>query len=118
MKRTRKNLLRIGSETDRTLDFALADVSRDFRRRFLRHCKQYRREFSQQGTNHFKQRIKKLFYKTFLDTLLCASTRKSARQRNALAFILAAASAPRDLRLSGVAAELARPRPLPRKRTR
>jgi hypothetical protein len=50
--------------------------------------------------------------------LLHAPTGKAAKQRNALAFILAAASAPRDLRLSGVAAELARPRPRPRKRTR
>jgi hypothetical protein len=51
-----------------------------------------------------------------VDTLLHAPTGKLARQRNVLAFILAAASAPRDLRLSGVAAELERPRP--RKRTR
>ncbi|MFL9862378.1 hypothetical protein PQR72_42805 [Paraburkholderia madseniana] len=116
MKRTRKKPLRVGTETDRTLDFALADVSKDFRRRFLRHCKQYRREFSQQGTNHFKQRIKKLFCKTFLDTLLHAPTGKSAKQRNALAFILAAASVPRDLRLSGVPAELVQPRR--RKRTK
>lgn len=118
MKRTRKTPLRLGPETDRTLDFALADVSKDFRRRFLRHCKQYRHEFCQQATNHFKRRIKKLFCKSFLDTLLHAPTGKAAKQRNALAFILAAASAPRDLRLSGVAAELARPRPRPRKRTR
>jgi hypothetical protein len=116
MKRTRKKLLRVGTETDRTLDFALADVSKEFRRRFVRHCKQYRREFSQQGTNHFKQRIKKLFCKTFVDTLMHAHTGKSAKQRNALAFVLAAASAPRDIRLSGVPAELARPRR--RKRTR
>ena len=116
MKQTRRKPLRLGPETDRALDFALADVSKDFRRRFLRHCKQYRREFSQQGTSHFKQRIKKLFCKTFVDTLLHAPTGKSARQRNALAFILAAASAPRELRLSGVPAELVRPRR--RKRTR
>jgi hypothetical protein len=116
MKRTRKKLLRVGTETDRTLDFALADVSKEFRRRFVRHCKQYRREFSQQGTNHFKQRIKKLFCKTFVDTLMHAHTGKSAKQRNVLAFVLAAASAPRGIRLSGVPAELARPRR--RKRTR
>lgn len=116
MRRTRKRPLRIGIETDRMLDFALADVSKDFQRRLLTHCKQYRREFNQQGTNHFKQRIKKLFHKTFLNTLLRATAEKSAKQRNSLIFILAAASAPRDFRLSGVPAELARPRP--RKRTR
>lgn len=116
MKRARKKPPRVGTETDRTLDFALADVSKDFRRRFLRHCKRYRREFCQQATNHFKRRIKKLFCKSFLDTLLHAPTEKAAKQRNALAFIMAAASAPRDLRLSGVPAELARPRR--RKRTR
>jgi hypothetical protein len=104
------------AETDRTLEFALADVSKEFRRRLLRHCKQYRREFRQQGPNHFKQRIKKLFCKTFLDTLLYAPTGKSAKQRNALVFILAAASVPHELRLSGAPTELARPRR--RKRTR
>ena len=111
MKRShKKRHARLGTETGRVLTYALAGVAEELSRLLDKYRKRHRREARRRANKFFQRHFRKMFYQAFSTALLNGPGEKAAKQRNALSFVLAAASVPTDLRLSGVPAELKRAR--------
>ena len=110
MKRRHTKGSRLGTETARLLAYALADVAIELARLFEKFRRRHRREARRRGASRSERRIRKMVCEAFVTALLNASSEKAAKQRHALSFVLAAASVPSSLHLSGVPAEFKRPR--------
>lgn len=104
----RSRLSRMRKETGWALGFSLAIVSKTFCRLRLRFIHHNPRNGRRRNQSHFEQHIRKLLHKAFLAAIFRTSDAMSAKRRDALTFVLAAASMPSGLQLLGVPAEVSR----------
>jgi len=110
MKHNRNRRVRRGDETATALTYALSDVAKVLRRLLIRNWPLHRHLLARRGKRRFQRRVRKLLQRAFSVALLTRSDGASANQRHALVFILAAASIPHNLTLSGLPAEFKRAR--------
>ncbi|WP_086908571.1 hypothetical protein [Paraburkholderia hospita] len=100
------------SETDRTLAFALVDVASEFARLLGRYWTRHKRMLQKRGARIAVQDVKDLLLKAFMSTLTAPrhNHRKASKRRDALLYVLAAASVPPHLAKSGIPHEMKRAR--------
>lgn len=101
-----------GNETTRVLEYALADVAVELARLLRKFLKANTAAEGGRRVAPSHQDMSRMLAAAFTSQLLAPKRkrRKAARQRHALAFAVAAASVPSDLKLSGVPSEISRVR--------
>lgn len=95
-------------EASRALSYATNNFAKSLWRLLTRNWRELKATLTRRGERGFQKRIKTLLSKAVTSTLLNASDGASLKQRYALMYLLASASAPADLQLSGVPEELRR----------
>ncbi|SRR5260370_19483793 len=101
-----------GNETTRVLEYALADVAVELTRLLRKFMKANAGAEGGRSVAPSQQDMARMLAAAITSQLLAPrrKRRKAARQRHALAFAIAAASIPSDLKLSGVPSEISRVR--------
>ncbi|EUC16532.1 hypothetical protein PMI06_004866 [Burkholderia sp. BT03] len=108
-----KRRTRVCPETSRVLTYALSGVAKELARLIGRHLTRRRKALTRRGeTGMSKRDVFRLLCQAFSRALLNprGDVALAAKQRNALAFALAAADVPAALHVSGVPKELRRVR--------
>jgi hypothetical protein len=97
-------------EIDRVIAYSLSDVADEFARQLGRYWIGHKRKLQKRGARIPAQDVKGLLLKAFTSVLLTPRycQKKASKQRDALLFVLAAASAPPHLALSGIPSEIRR----------
>ncbi|KDR40627.1 hypothetical protein BG61_24060 [Caballeronia glathei] len=101
---------RHAGEVAHILEYALSGVAKEFRRLLLTNWQQHRKVLGQSDKHRSQRRIRALLSKAFAAALLSASDGASAKQCQALMYILTAAWVPDSRALNGLPAELQRQR--------
>jgi hypothetical protein len=109
----RRRPIPAGPETSRILAYALRGVAKELARLLNRHLTRRRRALTQRGeTGVSKRDVFRLLCRAFLRASLNprGDASRAAKQRSALAFVLAAADVPSALAMSGIPREVRRAR--------
>jgi hypothetical protein len=104
----------VGPETSRVAAYALSGVARELARLLRRHLTRRRSALTNRGeTGLSKRDVFRLLCKAFSRAILNprGDAERAAKQRRALAFVLAAADVPSALHVTGIPAELRRRKP-------
>jgi hypothetical protein len=101
----------IGPETSRVLAYALAGVAEELARLIRRHMTRRRKALTRRGESRLSKRdVLQLLCQAFSQAMLNARgvSARAAKQRHALAFVLAAADLPSALRTARVPGKIRR----------
>lgn len=111
--RRQRRLPGVGLETSRVLAYAFSGVAKELARLLRRHLARRRKALTRRGeTGISKRDVFRLLCQAFSRAMLNprGDVARAAKQRNALAFVLAAADVPSALDVSGIPTEIRRAR--------
>ncbi len=113
MPKRRRRQPRIGAETSRVVGYALCGLAKELARLLKRHLTKRRKALTRRGeTGISKRDVFRLLCSAFSRAILNPrdDRARAAKQRSALAFVLAAADVPSRVSASGIPMELRRVR--------